>query len=128
MPKRAANLRVPQVDKNLPKPLYRSLLKVLRASINAGDLPPGARLPSTRVLAAALGVSRNTAARAYEELWADGLLAGRVGAGTYVTVAAARNADLRDRLRRAGFPIERVPFRDPDGQAVYLASTTPPAA
>ena len=47
-------------------------------------LPPGARLPATRLFAAELGVSRNIVVAAFEELTSEGYLEGRVGSGTYV--------------------------------------------
>src|SRR5207253_5600380 len=48
-------------------------------------LRPGAKLPSSRWLAARLRVSRNTVLRAYEALLLDGLLVAKVGSGTHVT-------------------------------------------
>jgi GntR family transcriptional regulator/MocR family aminotransferase len=41
-------------------------------------------LPSTRSLSADLGISRNTAAGAFDQLLAEGYLEGKVGSGTYV--------------------------------------------
>ncbi|MFC7493788.1 MULTISPECIES: PLP-dependent aminotransferase family protein [unclassified Nocardioides] len=61
--------------------IYRALLGAIRA----GRLAPGDRVPPTRVLARDLGVSRTTVATAYDRLSAEGFLATRVGAGTYVT-------------------------------------------
>ena len=69
--------------------VYRSL----RAAIADGRLEPGDRLPPTRVLAAALAVSRNTVAAAYDRLTAEGFVAGRAGAGTFVTPAARAHDD-----------------------------------
>jgi len=43
------------------------------------------RIPSSRALATALHVSRNTVANAYEQLMVEGFLEGRTGAGTYVS-------------------------------------------
>ncbi len=56
----------------------------LRDAIREGRLHPGTRLPSSRALAADLGVARNTAAEAYAQLIAEGWLASRRGAGTWV--------------------------------------------
>ena len=55
-------------------PLYRRVYHALKAMIRAGRLGPAARLPSTRVLARDLGVSRNTVMLAYEQLAAEGYL------------------------------------------------------
>ena len=56
----------------------------LREAIRDGRLRPGTRLPSSRALAADLGMARNTAADAYAQLIAEGWLASRQGAGTWV--------------------------------------------
>ena len=61
--------------------IYRQLL----GAILDGRLRAGERLPPTRELAHRLGVSRNTVAVAYEQLTAEGVLVGRVGAGSYVS-------------------------------------------
>jgi GntR family transcriptional regulator / MocR family aminotransferase len=65
----------------------RALHGQLRAAILEGRLQPGLRLPSTRALADACGVSRNTAMAAYDLLLSEGYLAARQGAGTYVANA-----------------------------------------
>ncbi|HEY0339498.1 MAG TPA: PLP-dependent aminotransferase family protein, partial [Steroidobacteraceae bacterium] len=65
----------------------RALHGQLRAAILAGRLRPGLRLPSTRALADACGVSRNTATAAYDLLLSEGYLVARQGAGTYVANA-----------------------------------------
>ncbi|MFN4087795.1 MAG: GntR family transcriptional regulator, partial [Alphaproteobacteria bacterium] len=66
-------------------PLHRQLYDQLREAILVGRLAPGARLPSTRGLAAELALSRNTVATAFEQLLSEGYVEGRVGAGTYVS-------------------------------------------
>ncbi|WP_181784888.1 GntR family transcriptional regulator, partial [Pseudonocardia pini] len=45
-----------------------ALTAALREAVDSGRLPPGARLPSSRSLAADLGLARNTVADAYAEL------------------------------------------------------------
>lgn len=56
----------------------------IRAAITRGVLEPGAVLPSTRTLAADLGVSRGTVVAAYQELTDGGWLRARVGSATVV--------------------------------------------
>ena len=56
----------------------------LRRGILAGTLPPGARLPPSRHLAAELGVARQTVVVAYERLAAEGYVRARTGSGTFV--------------------------------------------
>ena len=72
------------LDRASSVPLYRQLYEGLREAILSGRLRPGARLPSTRVLAGDLETSRNTVLAAFGQLLAEGYLEGRVGAGTTV--------------------------------------------
>jgi GntR family transcriptional regulator/MocR family aminotransferase len=66
-------------------PRHRQLYQALRDAVLAGRLPPGTRLPSTRALAGELGCARNTVVSAFEQLFAEGYLEGKVGSGTYVS-------------------------------------------
>ncbi|WP_344292943.1 winged helix-turn-helix domain-containing protein, partial [Streptomyces synnematoformans] len=65
-----------------------ALIRALRDAVRTGRLPPGTRLPSSRALAADLGVARNTVADAYAELVAEGWLTARQGSGTRVAARA----------------------------------------
>ncbi len=60
----------------------------LRASIRTGSLEPGSQLPSTRVLAHDLGLSRGLVVDAYAQLLAEGYLEARPGGTTRVALAA----------------------------------------
>ena len=64
--------------------LYLQVYRALRQAILEGRLPPGDRLPATRALARELGLSRNVVLLAYDQLYAEGYVEGRVGAGTFV--------------------------------------------
>lgn len=55
-----------------PPPLQKQLIERLQQAILAGRLPAGSLLPSSRLLAAEMGVSRNTVVIAYEHLVATG--------------------------------------------------------
>src|SRR5579872_2876339 len=88
-PKRATsgNSMVPLVlspDPHSATPLHRQLYDEIRAAVLGGRLAAGARMPSTRALAADLQLSRNTVAAAFDQLLAEGYLAARRGAGTFV--------------------------------------------
>lgn len=72
------------LDRSSRAPLHSQLYGALRGDILRGRLKGGARLPSTRDLAAELGVSRNTVMNAYLHLQAEGYTEGKVGSGTYV--------------------------------------------
>lgn len=64
--------------------LARQLYEGLRERILDGRLQSGTRLPASRDLAALLGISRNTVTRAFDQLYAEGYVDGRIGDGTYV--------------------------------------------
>jgi GntR family transcriptional regulator/MocR family aminotransferase len=76
------------------------LLSALRDAVRSGRLSPGTMLPPSRTLAADLGLARNTVAEAYAELVAEGWLASRQGAGTWVVSTAAGAAPARPRGTR----------------------------
>ncbi|AGK75805.1 Transcriptional regulator, GntR family with aminotransferase domain [Streptomyces microflavus DSM 40593] len=88
----------------------RALQSALREAVRSGRLVAGTRLPSSRELAADLGVSRGLVTEAYEQLTAEGYLRSGQGAGTWVSGgvrAAARS--VRDLAPRT--PGARVDFR-----------------
>ena len=70
-------------------PLPLQLASALRTAVADGSLTPGDRLPSSRVLAAQLGVGRSVVTDAYQQLYAEGWLEGRHGSGTFVAPGAA---------------------------------------
>ena len=61
--------------------LQAQIREMLVAAILDGHIPVGVALPSTRVLAAQLGVARNTVALAYELLVNEGYLLTRSRSG-----------------------------------------------
>ena len=73
------------------------LIAALRDAVRSGRLASGTTLPPSRTLASDLGVARNTVAEAYAELVAEGWLASRQGAGTWVVAAAATPLPTRSR-------------------------------
>ncbi|MET9418219.1 PLP-dependent aminotransferase family protein [Streptomyces klenkii] len=93
------------LDLSGPGGVRASLISALREAVRSGRLAPGSRLPSSRTLAADLGLARNTVADAYGELVAEGWLTARQGSGTRV----ARRAAARPPERRT--PPVRTPRR-----------------
>lgn len=73
------------IDRKAPKALHRQIYDAFRATIVDGGLRPGQRIPSTRMLASELGVSRLPVLNAYSQLLAEGYFESRVGAGTIVS-------------------------------------------
>ncbi|MCT2587525.1 MocR-like pyridoxine biosynthesis transcription factor PdxR [Actinophytocola gossypii] len=70
----------------------RRVESALRTAIRDGQLAAGVRLPSSRDLAAQLGVARGTVTAAYGQLVAEGYLVSRRGSGTRVAGAIGRAA------------------------------------
>ncbi|WP_035798933.1 MocR-like pyridoxine biosynthesis transcription factor PdxR [Kitasatospora mediocidica] len=81
--------------------LRAALEDALREAAAGASLTPGTRLPSSRMLAADLGIARNTVAEAYAQLAAEGWLTSRQGSGTTVADRAVR--------RGAGSPAPASP-------------------
>ncbi len=65
-------------------PLYRRIYRSVASAVLDGRLAPGTRLPSTRSLAAQLGVARGTVDTAYQMLASEGYVVGLGAAGTVV--------------------------------------------
>lgn len=73
-----------RIDRDAPAPLPAQLAAQVRDLIVRGTLSRGDRLPSSRALAADLGVSRSVTEQGYEQLIAEGWLRTRHGSGTFV--------------------------------------------
>lgn len=78
-------LPVVAIDRTSSAPLHRQIYEGFRSAILEGRLRPGQRIPSSRVLAAEILVSRFPVLNAYAQLLAEGYLESRVGAGTIVS-------------------------------------------
>src|SRR5262249_15044410 len=96
-----------QLDRNGREPLYQQLYSQIRDELVSGSLNDGAsRLPSSRALAADLGISRLTVNLALSKLTAEGYLRSRIGSGTFVahplpeTYLSARKPKLDRQLER----------------------------
>ena len=73
----------------------------VQREISGGGLPAGSRLPPVRALEKQLGLSKNTAQAAYDELVARGLVEAREREGVFVLAASRTTAPT---------PIVRVPL------------------
>lgn len=65
-------------------PYYQQLMAQIQQGIVSGELSVGDKLPSSRLLAESLGVSRSTTSRAYEQLIAEGILTSEEKRGVFV--------------------------------------------
>ncbi|PTS84818.1 PLP-dependent aminotransferase family protein [Pseudomonas sp. HMWF032] len=97
--------------------LARQLYQALRERILDGRLQRRTRLPASRDLANLLGISRNTVTRAFDQLYAEGYIEGRIGAGTYV-------AELSGATRPTPAPsVQAQPSGSPQSAALQLLQT-----
>ena len=68
------------LDRGADVPLHEQIEQSIREDVRAGRIAAGARLPSSRGLAAELGVSRGVVSEAYGQLAAEGYLIASQGA------------------------------------------------
>ncbi len=87
-PGRTVELLLP-LDRQDPRSFHHQLEQGLREAVRSGRLPPASGLPSSRALAAQLGISRGVVVEAYEQLIAEGYLTSQPGGATRVSEAAA---------------------------------------
>ncbi|MGH8253813.1 MAG: PLP-dependent aminotransferase family protein [Steroidobacteraceae bacterium] len=98
------------VDRHGPLSLQQQVRQRIIDALSHGVLRPGRRLPSTRLLAAQTGLSRNTITLAYDALLAEGHLESRARSGIYVPANAPveRVTTGRRGLRRVATMGERT--------------------
>ena len=86
------------VDRSSAEPIGAQVQRELRTAIQTGRLSRNERLPSSRQLAEALGVSRGLVVDSYQQLEAEGYITTRPGSGTMVAIAGgdSGSADVAD--------------------------------
>ena len=73
-----------QIDFQAGKPVYLQLADQIRNAAASGRLSPGDPLPALRPLAEELRINRNTIAKAYSELEAQGIIETIPGKGFFM--------------------------------------------
>ena len=101
------------------------LLTALRDAVRSGRLAAGTMLPPSRSLATDLGLARNTVAEAYAELVAEGWLASRQGAGTWVVNTSGAQMPARPRGCASSRPTTCYPVA-PTWRSSRAANGRPP--
>ncbi|MFZ9632665.1 MAG: PLP-dependent aminotransferase family protein [Alphaproteobacteria bacterium] len=94
-----------------PGPRGAALYAALRRMIEDGRVPPGAKLPPSRVLAAQARIARNVVVAAFERLAAEGYVVARVGAGSFVAPDVPRLAPRAPRPLPAPALLPAMPGR-----------------
>ncbi len=88
-----------QVNFKSSKPVYLQLVDQVKAAAASGALRTGEPLPSIRPLAEELRVNRNTVAKAYTQLEAEGVIETSQGRGCFLKGGASPlKKDARRRL------------------------------
>jgi GntR family transcriptional regulator/MocR family aminotransferase len=85
---RIANVLLP-LDRDSSEALHRQVEAGIRDAIRTGRLAHNARMPSTRILARDLDVSRGVVIEAYQQLTSEGYLAATQGGYTHVASSEA---------------------------------------
>ena len=97
-----------RLDRTATEPLHEQLYRQIRDELKSGTFTDCAsRLPSSRVLAVDLGISRLTVNLAFSKLHAEGYLRSKAGSGTFVANPLPESfltADkfATERIRRGG--------------------------
>jgi GntR family transcriptional regulator len=89
------------VDRSSDRPVYRQIADQLRDAIARGEFPPGAKLPSERVLMEHYQTSRVTVRQAIAVLGAEGLINVEHGRGVFVRTRPPLRRLGRERLGRS---------------------------
>jgi GntR family transcriptional regulator/MocR family aminotransferase len=74
-----------RLDRGAAEPLHQQLYRQIRDELISGSFNhSSSRLPSSRALAADLGISRFTVDLAFSKLHGEGYLHSKIGSGTFV--------------------------------------------
>ncbi len=80
---------------------YLQIARQVRQAMQLGLLQPGDQLPTVKAVVATLAINPNTVLKAYQLLEHEGLVEGRQGLGTFVTVSLPGPSPVQQvRLRR----------------------------
>ena len=114
------------LDPSSPEPLHRQIGEQMRRAILEGRLDPGARLPSSRLMAQDLDCARGTVVLAFDQLVAEGYVVSQAGSAMSV---AANLPDEMLTVPRTGTPTEGKSVARPTvarRTRALLAEVSPP--
>ena len=138
---RAARRRVPSapsllvtLDATRDEPLHHQVYADIRDAILSGRIAARAQLPSTRLLASELRISRTTVSLAFDQLRAEGFLEARERGGTFVAatipdrvLSAAPHPPRSSTHGRAASRSRPAPTPAPSRRGAALAALTTPS-
>lgn len=84
-----------QLDERSSKPLYEQIIEQFKLLVMRESLRPGDAIPSVRRLAAELGITPSTVAKAYQELERQGVIETIRAKGTFIARKVELQADDR---------------------------------
>jgi GntR family transcriptional regulator/MocR family aminotransferase len=117
---------IAMIDRRCSKTLHAQIAAAIVPAIREAVIAPGSRLPSSRDLAEALQVSRDTVVAAYETLQRQSLVTSLVGSGTRVIgsfpVVRVSESTWRTAMQESRYPRVMANFCDADGNVLYLSS------
>ena len=109
-------------------PVFRQVYLQIRLAILSRRLGPGTKLPSTRALAAELGVARTSVIAAYEQLLAEGYVSGKIGSGTYISSELPDAIETPARRPKKPAAAEKPTISPRAREFAALAPSTAPVA
>lgn len=98
------------VDRRQDAPISRQIFQQIRSAILNGRLRDGDRLPSSRILAEHLRVSRTTLLNSYDLLYEEGLIEARRGSGTTVSAVMTDSLHIDDAAPQISQPKYATPL------------------
>ncbi|MBS1993392.1 MAG: PLP-dependent aminotransferase family protein [Cyanobacteria bacterium SZAS LIN-3] len=116
------------IDNQSDQPIYRQIVDELIAAIQQGYLKGGEKLPSTRDLGKALGISRFTVMRSYEDLVSAGYVTIATGSGAFVSNDLPQQSAQPSPSTAVGRTAERKSLSHFAQQAVRAAQFEPGAS
>src|SRR4051794_18211706 len=122
-------LKLNDIDRGSSTSITTQLVDRLREAIDAGDLTPGSKLPTTRALAEEASINHLTAVRVYRRLAELGYVTSAVGRGTFVRSVPppAPDAEERDPVdwQTAVLPDLRASFSNEMFLSTYMIPSDP---
>jgi GntR family transcriptional regulator len=116
------------LERHSGQPVFRQIVEQVRFQVASGLLVPGTPIPSTRDLAARLGINPMTVSKAYAALEQEGVLDRRPGlalvvrAGSEATRGNEQRAELARALRPALDAVDQLGLNADEALAVFRSA------